>query len=349
MREYNAFNSSLTEQREVTPAAARMFQTSRPTSASVDDGLTMVMDPVSQADLRTGLPSGPFPAAMVSLRPVRGGITTPKRAALVGVALLAAALLVYIGRGYMHRPAEIVEPTELIEPTELTAPADAEDTIAVIPLTAALPSQPTDATPLAVSVAPVVVVLAPISDAAIPVPNANSPLTDQPVAELNGGPASSTDSSTTASLTEPSEPTEEIAAQPGSDAAIEPEANLPTPDTGSDEAQATADESPTTPAVATDRVADQSESAAGSNQATTKPTTVADQTNSAAQQDGTTATTASSATQVDLPRPANEQRGRGDADNHATGEGFKRASQVLSKLSQPISNAGQGGGNFGHR
>jgi hypothetical protein len=348
MREYYAFNPRPPEQHEVTPAGDQMFQPPRPTSASVEGWLTTVMDPQSQDDLRTDLLSGSLRPTMAPQRPVRVDLSTATRVALTGAALLVAALLVYIGRGYIGWPAEVVGPTEVVEPVELTDPAEADDTIAAIPLTAVLPSQPSDAIPSAAPVTPLVS-LAPISDAVIPVTSASSPPTEQPVAERQGGPANSTDSSFVASRSEPNESAEEITAQPGSEAMIEPNADIFAPDTGTDETQARADESPAAHAVANDQVADQSESVTASDQATTEPTTVATEASAAAQQDETTTITVSSAIQVDLRRPVDEQRGRGGADIEATGEGFKRAGQVLSKLSQPISNAGPGGGYFDHR
>jgi hypothetical protein len=184
------------------------------------------MDPLSPDDLRTDLLSGPFRPAMVPQRAARVDLSTATRVVLIGAALLVAALLAYIGRGYIGWPAEMVEPTEVVETIELTDPAEADGTIAVSSLTAVLPSQPGDAILVAAPVTRLVV-LAPISDAAIPVTSASSPPIEQPVAERQGGPAGSTDSSIVASQTEPSESTQEITAQPGSDAAIEPIADLP--------------------------------------------------------------------------------------------------------------------------
>ena len=107
--------------------------------------------------------------------------------------------------------------------------------------------------------------------------------------------------------------------EPGSNAAIKSDADLARPDTRADEAKATADESLTAPAVATDRVADQSEIRYA------RPTR-----RQLARHRGHGGGLRRPASTRQLPpphhrplrwtcaAPANEQGGRGDAKNHAT-------------------------------
>ena len=123
MREYYGFNPNLPEQHQATDELLpplRIFQPELQSDlglgrrwADHDDGSDLAGRPPHRPAERT-VPSGNGAAAA---KPAAAS-TTPKRAALVGATLFVAALLVYIGRGYIPWPAEGVEPAEL------TAPAD---------------------------------------------------------------------------------------------------------------------------------------------------------------------------------------------------------------------------------
>ena len=344
MRGQHDFNTNLTPTGGATDEfLANRFRNStqmlpqRPVSAPVEDGMTTMMDPLSQDDLRTALQSDPSPAAITPLRQSRGGLATPKRAGLVGATLLAAALLVYIGRGYIH------EPVEMTQPTELAAPAEADQTdlaIAEIPLTIdTLSSQLIDTPPLVAPIAPAVVVVSPLPDTTIPVTIASLP-----PSELS---AVQTDTAANNSTTASSESNEPVASQ--SDAEIDPVADLPAPTTETTDTPTATDEAVVAPVATTDQVADQTETATASDQTTDRDPVVADDTTAETDQAASTESSTNTVAQVEQPRTVSQQQNRRGDENRAAGEGLKVASQVLTKVAQPIANAGQAGRYFGQR
>jgi hypothetical protein len=135
-------------------APTQMFRLSQQPSAPVDDPVTMVFDPATLDGVRTDPQASPFiapaaPATPIGPTPRKSDhLALAQRAAVIGGAAVAAALLIYFGRGLVAQPVENSAPVELAAPVETS---ETDDLAAPIELAPAL-EVATSAAPLVAAV-----------------------------------------------------------------------------------------------------------------------------------------------------------------------------------------------------
>jgi hypothetical protein len=380
-------------------APTQMFRLSQPPAApaQVDDPVTMVFDPATLDGLRTDTPSNPFmapgypyaaanaPFVAPVAPPISSTPTTPKRdhrtliqrVAVIGGAAVAAALLVYFGRGLVAQPVETNAPVEVAAPTttdqqdEAAAPIELAPTLEVA-TSAAPPLAPVGALPPLVDEHTGQVAVS--SGAASP--------TEQLVAALAPSTASSTESSSTGSGSEP------VGASADQDVAPAAVAETTTSEQTETATNSTTDQVATTSSAATDQTAqstaattdqvatdstttttdqvaaaDTATTSAGStadtatstagDQATTAGQGAADQTTAAGGQvaaSGSGGSSGGTPVQVTVPPVAAQQVEQYTDGKHYGSRGAEAANQALSQLPQAAtSGIQQGKALFGHR
>jgi hypothetical protein len=342
--------STLVEQSDVTTqlpddrfsASTQMFRLSHPPSAPVNDTVTMVIDPAALGGLRSEPMGYPFvePAAPVApsgrALPPSDRFALPKRAALIGTAVIAAALLVYFGRGLVAQSVETATPAELNAPSETIAADDLAAPIELAPpIEVAGPTAPLTA-PLGS--------LPPLIDEHLGQPSvaagATSP-TEQLVAALSpsaeGATPSTSDETAANSASDATSPVAEPVAEPVATTSEEPGGQVATESSSTTTDQVAAVE----PETVASQPAAESETATTTGETTATSQAVADESTGAAQPATASATSTDStggqAGQVALPPIAVQQ-----IDRYG-GEGARAAGQALSQVPQSATGAIQQG------